>query len=31
MIKSGTIKVIRNEEGNLCYEYFVSLEDPETI
>lgn len=31
MIKSGTIKVIRNEEGNLYYEYFVSLEDPETI
>lgn len=31
MIKSGTVEKIRNEEGNLRYEYFQSLDDPETI
>ena len=31
MISSGTVDAIRAEEGNLRYEYFQSLEDPETI
>ena len=31
MMKSGTVEKIRNEEGNLRYEYYVSLEDPETV
>ena len=31
MIKSGTVEKIRNEEGNLRYEYFQLLDDPETI
>ena len=31
MTKSGTVEMIRNEEGNLRYEYFIPLEDPETV
>lgn len=31
MISSGTVEAIRNEAGNLKYEYFQSLDDPETI
>ena len=31
MISSGTIDAIRAEEGNLRYEYYQSLDDPETI
>ena len=31
MIASGTVDAIRDEEGNLRYEYFQSLDDPETI
>ncbi len=31
MMESGTVEKIRNEEGNLRYEYYVSLEDPETV
>ena len=31
MISSGTVAAIRNEPGNLRYEYYVSLEDPETV
>ncbi len=31
MIESGTVEAIRKEEGNLNYEYFQSLDDPETI
>lgn len=31
MISSGTVKAIRTEEGNLRYEYYQSLDDPETI
>ena len=31
MAESGTVEKIRNEEGNLRYEYYQSLEDPETI
>lgn len=31
MIRFGTAAAIRAEEGNLRYEYFVPLDDPETI
>ena len=31
MISSGTVDRIRAEEGNLRYEYYYSLEDPETV
>lgn len=31
MIASGTVEAIRAEEGNLRYEYYQSLDDPETI
>lgn len=31
MMSSGTVAAIRAEEGNLRYEYYQSLEDPETI
>ena len=31
MISSGTVEAIRAEKGNLRYEYYVSLEDPDTI
>lgn len=31
MISSGTVELIRNEDGNLRYEYYQSLDDPETI
>ena len=31
MLKSGTVGAIRNETGNLRYEYYQSLDDPETI
>lgn len=31
MTQSGTVEKIRNEEGNLRYEYYQSLDDPETI
>ena len=31
MISSGTVEAIRAEEGNLRYEYYQSLDDPETI
>ena len=31
MISSGTVAAIRSEPGNLRYEYYVSLEDPETV
>lgn len=31
MISGGTVADIRNEGGNLKYEYFQSLDDPETI
>ena len=31
MTASGTVEAIRNEPGNLRYEYFVSLNDPETV
>ena len=31
MISRGTVEAIRAEEGNLRYEYYQSLDDPETI
>ena len=31
MVSSGTVDAIRAEEGNLRYEYYLSLDDPETI
>ena len=31
MMSSGTVEKIRAEKGNLRYEYYVSLEDPETV
>lgn len=31
MTESGTVDAIRAEEGNLRYEYYRSLDDPETV
>ena len=31
MLSSGTVDAIRAEDGNLRYEYYQSLDDPETI
>ena len=31
MEKSGTAELIRNEEGNIRYEYFIPLNDAETV
>ena len=31
LMDSGVVQQIREAEGNLRYEYFLSLEDPETI
>lgn len=31
MISSGTVDLIRSEAGNLRYEYFFPIDDPETI
>lgn len=31
MERSGTADAIRREEGNLKYEYYIALADPETI
>ena len=31
MISSGLVEKVRNEEGNLKYEYFYPLDDPETV
>ena len=31
MIASGTVAAIRSEKGNLRYEYFYPMEDPETV
>lgn len=31
MTESGTADLIRKEEGNICYEYFYSKSDPETV
>lgn len=31
MPESGTVDAIRREEGNLCYKYFLPLEEEETV
>ena len=31
MVASGTVAAIRAEEGNLRYEYFFPMDDPETV
>lgn len=31
MISSGTVALVRAEEGNERYEYFFPMEDPETV
>ncbi len=31
MEESGTAAAIRAEKGNLGYEYYISLKDPETV
>ena len=31
MTSSGTVDLIRAEEGNLRYEYYISFGDPETV
>ena len=31
MTSSGTVDAIRNEDGNLRYEYYLSFDDPETV
>ena len=31
MLASGTVEKIRNEKGNRGYNYFFSVEDPETV
>ena len=31
MVSSGTVAAIRAEDGNVHYEYFFPMEDPETV
>jgi quinol monooxygenase YgiN len=31
MVSSGTVAAIRAEEGNLRYEYFFPMDDPQTV
>ena len=31
MVLSGTVAAIRGEEGNLRYEYYFPMDDPETV
>jgi len=31
MMESGVVAAVRAEEGNLRYEYFFPMEDPETV
>ena len=31
MVQSGTVDMIRNEDGNLRYDYFQPLDDAETV
>lgn len=31
MVSSGTVAAIRTEDGNLRYEYFFPMDDPETV
>lgn len=31
MVSSGTVAAVRTEDGNLRYEYFFPMDDPETV
>lgn len=31
MVSSGTVEKIRSEEGNLKYDYFIQMDDHETV
>lgn len=31
MISSGTVKLIKDEPGNLKYDYFIPMDEPETV
>ncbi len=31
MVRSGIVSAIRSEDGNLRYEYFFPMDDPETV
>ena len=31
MVQSGTVAAIRAEDGNVRYEYFLPMDDPETV
>lgn len=31
MVSSGIVDRVRNEDGNLKYEYFFPMDDPETV
>ena len=31
MVQSGTVAAIRAEDGNVRYEYFFPMDDPETV
>ena len=31
MVRSGTVDAIRSEDGNLRYEYYFPMDDPETV
>lgn len=31
MVSSGTVEKIRSEEGNIGYDYFFPMDDPETV
>ena len=31
MVSTGTVEAIRNEEGNLRYDYFFPIDDDETV
>lgn len=31
MLESGTVDKVRSEEGNERYEYFLPMDDPETV
>ena len=31
MVSSGTVQKMREEKGNIGYEYYISMDDPETV
>ena len=31
MVSSGTVRLIKNEQGNLKYDYFIKMDEPETV